>query len=139
MSDARRRFLLGGGACLFLPGCVIVRTYHGSVSGGFVAIDRAEFLRLAEDRRAIRVTADGLPEPVLLVETAGSFRAFSSTCTHQQCEVRPSGGLLRCPCHGSAYDLEGEVVRGPAGKPLPTYPVRADEARIHLSVVPEIR
>lgn len=51
---------------------------------------------------------------------AGSFRAFSSVCTHQGCPVTQfSGALMICPCHGSEYSIkDGSVVKGPAPQPL---------------------
>ncbi|MBC7898055.1 MAG: Rieske 2Fe-2S domain-containing protein, partial [Cytophagaceae bacterium] len=36
--------------------------------------------------------------------SATEYRALSSICTHEQCTVTGfSGGVLRCPCHGSRY------------------------------------
>ena len=53
--------------------------------------------------------------------TAGEFKAFSATCTHEQCIVsRIQGGKIICPCHGSQYNLtDGSVAVGPATRPLP--------------------
>ncbi|MBO0871620.1 MAG: Rieske (2Fe-2S) protein, partial [Micromonosporaceae bacterium] len=52
---------------------------------------------------------------------AGTFKGFSAICTHQQCTVSEvSGGTIRCPCHGSQYNIaDGSVAVGPAPRPLP--------------------
>lgn len=52
--------------------------------------------------------------------TAGDFKGLSSTCTHAGCTVAEiSDNLIHCPCHGSAFNLDGTVAHGPAAKPLP--------------------
>lgn len=56
---------------------------------------------------------------------ADSVTAFSAVCTHQGCTVVAAGEQLMCPCHGSRFALlTGEVLRGPAEKPLPPIGVR---------------
>ncbi|MGH8824749.1 MAG: Rieske (2Fe-2S) protein [Jiangellaceae bacterium] len=66
----------------------------------------------------IIITAEQI---VVTQPTAGEFRAFGSTCTHQGCQVaRVEDGLIQCPCHGSRYSVEdGSVQVGPAPSPLP--------------------
>ncbi|MCW2713691.1 MAG: Twin-arginine translocation pathway signal [Frankiales bacterium] len=58
--------------------------------------------------------------------------AFSSTCTHEGCQVAWDAGkkLLACPCHGSAFDpaAGAKVVAGPAPRPLARVPVVVDTA-----------
>lgn len=57
--------------------------------------------------------------------------AFSAVCTHQGCTVAPAEDLLRCPCHGSTYKtLTGEVVSGPAPKPLKEIPVQVSNGKV---------
>jgi Rieske Fe-S protein len=59
---------------------------------------------------------------VVLTRTPeGQVHAFSATCTHQGCTVDSvAGGRISCPCHGSQFDAAtGEVLRGPATRPLP--------------------
>ena len=53
----------------------------------------------------------------LLVARTGpdSFTALSAICTHQTCTITDfSNQLFVCPCHGSEFDTNGQVVRGPA-------------------------
>jgi Rieske Fe-S protein len=63
--------------------------------------------------------------PILIVrDGAHEFHALSMQCTHEGCPVRaPVHGVITCPCHGSQYDLQGRVRRGPAQLPLARYAV----------------
>lgn len=55
------------------------------------------------------------------VDAAGNLNLFSAKCTHLGCTVgwNPSESTFDCPCHGSRFGPDGEVVNGPAGRPLP--------------------
>jgi cytochrome b6-f complex iron-sulfur subunit len=60
-----------------------------------------------------------LPDvPALLIRTQSGFSAFSLLCTHLGCTVESKSDGFACPCHGSRFDLQGNVRRGPAGKAL---------------------
>lgn len=53
---------------------------------------------------------------VVTQPSRGSFRGFSSKCTHAGCGVGSvSGGNIVCPCHGSTFAItDGHVTKGPA-------------------------
>jgi len=54
----------------------------------------------------------------------GTVVAFSAVCTHQGCIIQPEKKGLNCPCHSSLFDTAtGEVLQGPATKPLPAVKV----------------
>ena len=56
---------------------------------------------------------------VLTQPTAGVFKGLSTECTHAGCAVSAvADGKITCPCHGSAFGLDGAVLKGPATKPL---------------------
>jgi Rieske Fe-S protein len=60
--------------------------------------------------------------------------AFSAKCTHMGCTVKPAGGELHCPCHGSKYNaLTGAVINGPAAQPLPKIDVRVTNGEVVTS------
>jgi Rieske Fe-S protein len=44
---------------------------------------------------------------------------MSDKCTHLGCRINSiDGDKLICPCHGSVFDSNGEVINDPAGKSL---------------------
>jgi Rieske Fe-S protein len=72
---------------------------------------------------------------VVTQPTAGEFKAFSATCTHQGCTVeKVEGGTIDCPCHGSRFAVEdGAPVAGPANRPLPERAISVDGQSIVLA------
>lgn len=87
--------------------------------------------QLTQDGQAL-VTKDYGPDgaPVLIVrQAADSYYALSMLCTHAACFVgAPQQGVMMCPCHGSEYNMQGQVLRGPAYAPLHRYTVSYDAA-----------
>ena len=65
--------------------------------------------------------------PAVLMRTAEGFVAVSLVCTHLGCTVDTESDGFSCPCHGSRYDREGQVVRGPARKQLRRLRVETDQ------------
>ncbi len=109
----------------------------GGAGGGVTAKDSA-----GNDVRASEYLANHAPgdrslvqglkgDPTYLViqqdKTLASY-GLNAVCTHLGCVVpwNASENKFICPCHGSQYNSEGKVVRGPA--PLSLALVHADVA-----------
>jgi len=66
-------------------------------------------------------------EPSVAVRTGEkAVRVLSAVCPHLGCIVKWDSGksLLVCPCHAAVFDVNGNVVSGPAPRPLASYPAR---------------
>lgn len=75
-------------------------------------------------------------EILFVRDTETSVRAVSSHCTHQKCPLSFNGKTfkIQCSCHGSKFDLKGQVLNGPAKKSLKNYPVTFADGRIVVAV-----
>ena len=74
-------------------------------------------LGLASNYRAdSRVLAPQVPAVIL--HSKDGLKALSLVCPHLGCTVQEAQGGFSCPCHGSHYDAQGAVTRGPAARPL---------------------
>lgn len=65
--------------------------------------------------------------PAVIYQSEGNFRAYSLICTHLGCTLEESDGGFSCPCHGSYFSPDGEVLKGPAADDLPTLEVEITE------------
>lgn len=128
---SRRDFLtrIGGGACAVTAAGSLVVTLDflnpkvlfepPTVFHAGSALDYPEgTVRFNREQRAYVIGGGG-----------GVF-ALSAVCTHLGCITRflSDERAIACPCHGSRFDLEGNVVHGPAPRPLPWLEVQADAA-----------
>jgi nitrite reductase/ring-hydroxylating ferredoxin subunit len=67
-----------------------------------------------------RVVADGGGQKGVYRDEDGALHAVSLRCTHLGCLLRFNGAERSwdCPCHGSRFDVDGNVLEGPAVRPL---------------------
>jgi Rieske Fe-S protein len=108
---------------------------EGAASGGEDAGAGAAALAATADipEGGGKVFAD---EKVVVTQpSAGEFKAFSATCTHQGCAVKSvSDGVINCPCHNSNFSIsDGSVQSGPASKPLPAVEITVSGDSIRLA------
>ena len=68
--------------------------------------------------------------PSLLVTRGddGGYTAVTLLCTHRACALLVRHKQLACPCHGSRYELTGELLRGPAQTPLTKHRITLKDA-----------
>ena len=64
------------------------------------------------------------------------FLALSRTCTHLGCTVPWVEKEMKfaCPCHGSAFDITGNVIDPPAPRPLDIYPITIENKMIKVDI-----
>jgi cytochrome b6-f complex iron-sulfur subunit len=63
------------------------------------------------------------------------YIVVNAICTHLGCIVYwdPSIKQLACPCHTAFFDLNGNIITGPAPTPLPTVEVKVAGDQIVIS------
>ncbi len=61
----------------------------------------------------------------------GGFLALYRKCTHLGCAVpwNPAEGRFVCPCHASAFEMDGQVINPPAPRPLDRFATHRRRAR----------
>ncbi|MBD2113186.1 MULTISPECIES: Rieske 2Fe-2S domain-containing protein [Cyanophyceae] len=89
-------------------------------------------------------TTPGIPQPVqglpnvtyLVIQEGPAIASYGlrPICPHRGCAViwQADQNRFACPCHGSKFDAEGRVLRGPARKPLPLVTVVERQNQIRL-------
>jgi nitrite reductase/ring-hydroxylating ferredoxin subunit len=75
---------------------------------------------------------------ITLANVAGTVFAIDDTCTHRGCSLgdgKLDGSTVQCACHGSRFDVtSGAVVRGPAEKPVRSYPVHVANGEVQVDL-----
>ena len=102
--------LYAGGAYLLPPGA-----FSAEGGGGAVRIPLSEVPVGA----AKMFRYDGKPSVAIRISEK-TVHALSAVCTHLGCIVKwdNTKQQLVCPCHVAAFDVNGNVVGGPAPSPL---------------------
>src|SRR5579862_6246882 len=63
--------------------------------------------------------------------------AFAPQCTHLGCAYHWDSAARNflCPCHSSRFSIDGNVLSGPAPRPLDRYAVKIDGGKVRLGAV----
>lgn len=74
---------------------------------------------------------------VLVVRSGDSIFVADEMCTHEDarlCDGNLSGNIVKCPLHGSRFDLvTGKVLDDPADTDLVIYPVSVEQEVIYIN------
>lgn len=77
----------------------------------------------------------------LVRDEQGGFLALHRKCTHLGCSVpwHEDEQRFACPCHGSAFDIHGDVVSAPAPRPLDMLAVTISDGVVTVDTTTPIR
>jgi cytochrome b6-f complex iron-sulfur subunit len=115
-----RRDALGRMSLWSMAGALIFATV------GLMRLPKAAVLSSPSKKVRVRLPdtlADGEPfvppgRSLAVFRQAGELHAISTVCTHLGCIVKASPTGFACPCHGSEFEADGSVRKGPAPRPL---------------------
>ncbi|MBL4651409.1 MAG: Rieske (2Fe-2S) protein [Flavobacteriales bacterium] len=138
--NSRRKFIkqsaiISAGTCcglsgLFLQGCSNLKSVNGKYDKGQIVVPIAD---LAEEKKII-VNNMALQAPIYLSIENNKETAVLLLCTHNDCELKPTGTYLFCPCHGSEFTNEGQVTKGPANENLAEFIITKNETNYYLKL-----
>ncbi|MGB2868348.1 MAG: Rieske (2Fe-2S) protein [Bacteroidota bacterium] len=114
-----------------VTGCSSLPIYRTSVAENEITVPMSLFAE--GDFHLIRT--DNFDFQIALRKQDGRFTAILLRCTHAENPVTPSGHGFACSLHGSTFDANGIVTRGPASLPLVKLPTveYPDKVVIRLS------
>ncbi|WP_071515059.1 cytochrome b6-f complex iron-sulfur subunit [Geitlerinema sp. PCC 9228] len=125
------------GAALYPTAKYFYPPSEGRADGRIIAKDKlgnpVPASQITEKGPGTRALVSGLAgEPTYLtVKEDGTLSdmAIVNNCTHLGCTFpwNEVDEQFQCPCHGSRFDAEGRVIRGPADRPLKISHVRVDD------------
>ena len=114
----------------------------GADDSGFAEIGDADQLKIGKPLEVLyeRKRVDGWRKVVEKASTwvvktdEHTVVAFDPACTHLGCAYHWDSGANRfiCPCHASAFSVDGKVLAGPAPRPLDRYVAKIQDGKIMI-------
>ncbi|MEJ2657263.1 MAG: ubiquinol-cytochrome c reductase iron-sulfur subunit [Desulfobacterales bacterium] len=83
--------------------------------------------RIKHRKALLRIKKENVPgggalilgqKKIAVIKENQDIYALNLTCTHLGCTVNATSKGFICPCHGSTFTPRGDVVKGPADRPL---------------------
>ena len=138
--NSRRKFIkqstvVSVGVCcglssLFIGSCTNLKSVNAKYDKGKIIVPKSD---LAEQKKIV-VNNMALQAPIYFSIENEKETAVLMLCTHNDCELKPTGTYLFCPCHGSEFTNEGQVTKGPAVESLSEFIITKDETNYYLKL-----
>lgn len=138
MMDRRRFLRTACQACAALAVVPAVASLESCSSGKPLAVENGALNIPLSDLSKSGTTvvrAQGLGAKLMVVRRDdGSYTALLLNCPHKNGPVKEKGGVLTCDWHGSTFDSEGKVTKGPSKQDLKRYPVTVEGDQLRVAV-----
>jgi len=122
-----------------LPSCAGNYFATASISNNQIALSKNEFVEIKNGKTKMRkfvlLRTEKLNFPICVYRLDdNNYTALYMECTHNRCELNPSGDFLVCPCHGSEFNNKGQVQNPPAENDLQTFKVIHNHENIYIQL-----
>lgn len=87
--------------------------------------------------RLVLEVGEGIPERLIVIRSGdGIYHALVDHCTHNDKELyyMHEGEMLRCHSGKSYFDIQGNVMEGPAEVPLRVFPIRQEADQLIIAM-----
>ena len=106
---------------------------------GELVIQLDQVPELKQPGNAVRFEGKQLPQRVLVVcGEDEQYRAFENRCSHlghRRLDYVPGTETVQCcSINKSTYTFDGEVIHGPAPRPVSTFPVQTDDGELRIRI-----
>ena len=138
---SRREFIKGSigvtglalccGSSLLLQGCTSLTYVNATLVGERLVVNKLDLV----NNKYVLLNHPKLMAPLYLKDPGNDqYLAILLLCTHKGCDVKPAGGIFVCPCHGSEFNSNGEVLQGPAEERLAIYDTSSDHSYVYINL-----
>jgi len=115
----------------FIQSCQTIARIPYTIQDNKIIVKKTD----CEGRKIVIVETDKLPSSIYLnLNDKSNYIALLMQCTHQYCDVIPSGEILHCPCHGSEFSNTGKVLESPATENLQQFKVTINQNHIYIHI-----
>lgn len=123
-----------------VAGAVVTTGVHADGATPDAAATRALTLKDNAELQKIggwKVVENGDEKLIIARTDENNFVACSAICTHRGCVVQYAHEAKQfvCPCHGARFDLDGNVTKGPAKRPLARHNIES-AALLEIAIAP---
>lgn len=124
-------FFMCGGTAAVLNSCSKSFYINGNIQNGNAILNKSDFM----ERAFIVFNNPELEHPVYVYKkNENDYVALSMKCTHKGCQLKPTGKILVCPCHGSEFSNAGKVLAPPAEADLKQFSVNLTNDHILITL-----
>jgi len=114
-----------------LPGCgpAAYQVIHTDISNDLIKIPQSGFAK--SPLQLVRPTG-WLYAIAVRKKEDNTYSALLLKCTHQDNQLNAASNGFSCSLHGSAFNADGAVTKGPAERALKQYSVSADQTNVTI-------
>lgn len=120
-----------GGVSLF-ESCATTSTISSSFSNGVLSIPQQLF---TATQYQVFSNANLEFDVLVVKQTDGSFKSFSMKCPHKGYAIKADSNGIYCPEHGSEFNADGAVTKGPAQHGLTEYKTVVSNGNILVNTI----
>jgi nitrite reductase/ring-hydroxylating ferredoxin subunit len=122
------------GSSLMLSSCKSTQTISAIRENNYLLVAREKLQKQATKTTLYQLENSQLSHPLLIVESGETYTILEMRCTHQNNGLELFGDRLQCAAHGSEFNIQGAVLKGPAEMQLKEYNWQLDERHLKINI-----